>query len=82
MIISAQPPLRPDAALVEEVRRALNRSRNSWLKRIDVSVSEEVVFLKGNVPTFHFKQLALATVMAVAGVVLVRNELVVGSDEG
>lgn len=47
--------------------------------RIDVAIVGEAVILNGNVPTFHLKQLALAAVQSVPGVVLVNNHLKVGA---
>jgi osmotically-inducible protein OsmY len=81
MPLSARSGSSGDVAIAEAVQTALRSSGNSWLKRIVVTVSSEVVILQGTVPTFYVKQLALSTVMRVPGVAMVQNDLAVGNDE-
>jgi osmotically-inducible protein OsmY len=71
----------PPLALIDAVREALALTRHGWLQRVEVSVEGGVVVLRGRVPSFYLKQLAQVTVIAVAGVGPLRNELQVeGSD--
>lgn len=71
-----------DNALGEAVRSALDQSQNSWLRSIEIGVSESEVTLTGEVPNFHLKQLALAAVVEVPGVTRVRNNLHVTAANG
>lgn len=79
---SAPKAVDANSDLVTAVRNALSKSIHSWLQQIDVSNQDEVIVLKGNVPTFHLKQLALAAAMRVPGVVRVSNHLKVGASFG
>lgn len=63
------------------VRGALERTGHTSLRRVEVSYSAGVIVLRGAVPSFYLKQLAQGTVMAVVGVVPVRNELEVGAPD-
>jgi osmotically-inducible protein OsmY len=69
------PPLLADA-----VRSALNKTGYGWLQRVVVTTTGGAVVLRGTVPSFHLKQLAQVTVMAVPGVEVLRNELDVAAD--
>jgi osmotically-inducible protein OsmY len=61
--------------LLDAVRSALNKTAHGWLQRVVVLVEGSVVVLQGKVPSFYLKQMAQATVMAVPGVEVLRNEL-------
>lgn len=71
---------KPDGAevIVGAVRAALEKSGHSWLRRVVVTSEGGCVVLRGVVPSYYLKQLALMTVLAVPGVEEVRNELRVG----
>jgi osmotically-inducible protein OsmY len=62
-------------ALAEAVQCALNETGRSWLQHVVVEVSGRAVILSGSVPSYHLKQLAQVTIMAVPGVELVKNGL-------
>jgi osmotically-inducible protein OsmY len=61
--------------VVTAVRTAFIASGQVWLRRIEVTVDGGAVVLRGQVPSFYLKQMALVTVQGVAGVTAVRNEL-------
>ena len=66
----------PDAhALADAVRSALDKTGHGRLRRIDVEVEGQTVFLRGRLPSFYLKQMAQVTVLAVPGVALLRNEI-------
>jgi osmotically-inducible protein OsmY len=76
------PPGPAPLALADAVREALALTRHGWLQRVTVVVESGAVVLRGRVPSFYLKQLAQVTVMAVAGVGQLRNELrVEGGDQ-
>lgn len=60
---------------VEAIRAALHGSGRGWLRRIEVGVEGGCVVLRGQVPSYYLKQMALAAALAVPGVGSVRNEL-------
>lgn len=62
-------------SLSVKVERALQSTAYSALRGVRVSVHDEVVVLRGRVPTFHMKQIAQAAAGSVPGVREVRNEL-------
>jgi osmotically-inducible protein OsmY len=62
-------------ALAEAIRCALSQTGHSWLQHVVVEVSGRAVILSGTVPSYHLKQLAQVTIMAVPGVELVKNGL-------
>jgi osmotically-inducible protein OsmY len=59
----------------EAVRVALDGTGYGWLRRVEISTEGGCVVLRGRVPSFYLKQLALGTVLAVPGVKGLRNEL-------
>ena len=63
------------AHLADAVRGALAQTGYEWLRRVAVEAEGGSAVLRGVVPSFYLKQLAQVTVMAVAGVEVVRNEL-------
>jgi osmotically-inducible protein OsmY len=64
---------RPEVA--ESARTALQKTGHGWLQRVEVVTEDAVIVLRGRVPSYYLKQIAQATVMAVAGVEVLRNEL-------
>src|SRR4051812_15105905 len=60
---SVAPP-----TLADDVRGALDSSGYTWLRRVVVATSGRSVALRGAVPSYHLKQLAQITVMAIPGV--------------
>ena len=58
-----------------EVERALRSTGYRGLRSIEISVYYQVVFLRGQVPSFHMKQVAQTVARSVSGVREVRNEL-------
>jgi osmotically-inducible protein OsmY len=67
-----------DLRLAERVQRALRATSYLPLRGIDVIVQARLVILVGRVPSYHLKQVALATALAVPGAQQVRNDLEVG----
>jgi osmotically-inducible protein OsmY len=62
-------------ALAEAIQCALNETGRSWLQHVVVEVSGRAVMLSGTVPSYHLKQLAQVTIMAVPGVESIKNAL-------
>lgn len=75
MTTNDRSPACSNPVLEGAVRDALDSSGDSWLRGIDVFATTELVTLKGRVPSFYFKQLALAAALRVPGVIRVHNEL-------
>jgi osmotically-inducible protein OsmY len=73
--LPVEAPAQLTVAPTEAVRLALGETGYTWLRRIDVSAEGACVVLRGGVPSFYLKQLAQKTVLAVAGVKVLRNEL-------
>jgi osmotically-inducible protein OsmY len=67
-----------DRHLAQRVERALHATGYGPLRGIAVSVQARLVILEGRVPSYHLKQVAQASVLSVAGVNQVRNDLRVG----
>ena len=67
-----------DLRLAERVQRALCATGHMPLRGIEVTVQARLVILAGRVPSYHLKQVALATALAVPGAQQVRNALEVG----
>ena len=67
-----------DLCLAERVERALRATGYGPLRGIAVTVQERLVILGGHVPSYHLKQIAQATALAVPGADQVRNDLDVG----
>jgi osmotically-inducible protein OsmY len=68
-------PSHEDRLLAERVQAALRASGYRALKGIRVSVRTQVVSLKGRVFSYHLKQLAQETALAVQGAHQIRNDL-------
>lgn len=66
-----------DARLAERVECALCATGYGALRAVAVSVSDRVVMLLGQVPSYHLKQIAQVTVLAVPGAHQIHNGLVV-----
>jgi osmotically-inducible protein OsmY len=66
---------REDLDLGERVDRALRATGYFPLRGIEVTVHERVVILSGRVPSYHLKQIAQMTALAVPGTRQVRNDL-------
>jgi hypothetical protein len=61
--------------LAEEVGRALRATGYPPLWLIEISVSGRQVSLRGRVPSYYLKQIAQAVVLALPGIVELRNDL-------
>lgn len=68
-------PRPEDRDLAVRVEHALRASGYWSLHVIRVSVRTQVVFLKGRVCSYHLKQLAQETALAVEGANQIRNDL-------
>jgi osmotically-inducible protein OsmY len=68
-------PSPEDRRLAERVERALCATGYGPLRGIAVTVQERLVILGGHVPSYHLKQIAQATALAVPGADQVRNDL-------
>jgi len=67
-----------DLRLAERVERALRATGYMPLRDTEVTVHARLVNLAGRVPSYHLKQVAQATALAVPGALQVRNGLEVG----
>lgn len=70
-------PSPEDLGLAEQTTRALRATGYGPLRHIEVSVSEQVIHLRGQVPSYHLKQMAQEIALAVPGPHHVRNALAV-----
>ncbi len=68
-------PRPEDRHLAERVEEALRASGYRELQVIRVSVRTQVAFLKGRVSSYHLKQIAQETALAVQGAHQIRNDL-------
>jgi osmotically-inducible protein OsmY len=82
MAVSPEPtdgptdPAAPEATpLVGAVRSALEHTGHGWLRLVAVTAEDGAIVLRGRVPSFYLKQMALTAALGVPGVGLVRNEL-------
>jgi osmotically-inducible protein OsmY len=66
-----------DALLAERIRVALRASGYGPLRHIEVVACSGAVILTGAAPSYHLKQVAQATALAVLGTRTVRNDLAV-----
>lgn len=64
-----------DGRLAERVEHALCATGYGSLRAVAVSVSDRVVMLLGRVPSYHLKQIAQETVLAVPGAHQIHNGL-------
>jgi osmotically-inducible protein OsmY len=64
-----------DIRLGERVERALHAAGYGSLRTVAVSVRARVVVLLGRVSSYHLKQVAQTTALAVPGARQIRNEL-------
>jgi osmotically-inducible protein OsmY len=64
-----------DDILPNEVERVLQSTGYQDLRGNEIFVHYGVVFLRGQVPSFHMKQVAQTAARSVSGVREVRNEL-------
>ena len=64
-----------DLDLATRVGCALRATGFAPLRGVEVTVHEQLVILSGQVPSYHLKQLAQATALAVPGAQEVRNDL-------
>jgi osmotically-inducible protein OsmY len=67
-----------EVKLAERVERALCATGYGPLRGIEVTVQARLVILGGRVPSYHLKQVAQTTALAVPGADRVRNDLDVG----
>ncbi len=65
----------PDQELVGRLRDDLRALSPVIARRTAIEVSDGVVTLRGNVPTFHMRQLLVNRCQQVPGVTAVRDEL-------
>ncbi|MFT4558928.1 MAG: osmotically-inducible protein OsmY [Porticoccaceae bacterium] len=75
---SARTPQQTVHALnpvLAEVKRRLGESPYSAIKQIQLEFYEGVLILRGKVPTFYTRQVALALAMTVDGVELVDDRI-------
>jgi osmotically-inducible protein OsmY len=66
-----------EVRLAERVERALRATGYGPLRGIEVTVQARLVILGGRVPSYHLKQVAQTTALAVPGAHQVRNDLAV-----
>jgi osmotically-inducible protein OsmY len=66
-----------DLGLAERVACALGATGYLPLRAVEVSVQGRVTVLQGRVPSYHLKQVAQVTALAVPGVQELHNDLVV-----
>jgi osmotically-inducible protein OsmY len=64
-----------DRALHHQVRRSLRGTGYAALQQIDCRVENGIVELSGDVPSFYFKQIAQAVLLALKQVQRVENRL-------
>jgi osmotically-inducible protein OsmY len=64
-----------DGRLAERVAHALSATGYGPLRGIEVTIHEQLVILGGRVPSYHLKQVAQTTALAVSGARQVRNDL-------
>ena len=67
-----------DLRLAERVERALRGTGYGPLRGIEVTVHARLIILGGRVSSYHLKQVAQTTALAVPGAHQVRNDLDVG----
>ena len=67
-----------DLDLAARVGCALRGTGYAPLSGVEVTVHERLVILRGHVPSYHLKQVAQATALAVPGAQQVRDDLEVG----
>ncbi len=72
---------RADHDLRERMVSYLCSRFRSSLRRLDVESSGGTVTIRGRVPTYYEKQLAINSCRRVAGVVKLVDDVVVGSEE-
>jgi hypothetical protein len=63
------------APLADLVRGALDGTGHGWLRCVRVAHDGGCIVLSGSVPSFYLKQMAQTVVLAVPGVVALRNDL-------
>lgn len=64
-----------DRALQEQAFRTLEATGYPAMRGVDCRVRDGVVDLRGEVPSFYFKQIAQSAVLSLRGVRSVRNHL-------
>ncbi|MBS0208177.1 MAG: BON domain-containing protein [Planctomycetes bacterium] len=67
-----------DEMLKQIIHCSLSQTGYTYFRKLDVSVSSGIVTLEGLVPSYYMKQKAQAAVLAVAAVVALKNNLLVG----
>ena len=72
-----RPPVEvaQSALPIDRVIAALDQTGYGWLRRVAVTAEGGTIILRGKVPRFYLKQMAQSVVLAIPGVVLLRNEL-------
>ena len=68
-----------DGALAQKISHQLAETNRASLKRLSVDVTGGSVTLRGNVSSFHEKQIAIQTCRALAGIGLVTDALEVAA---
>lgn len=64
-----------DRNVMERIERALRKTGYSAMRSVEVSVIDRIVRLVGRVPSYHMKQIAQATALAVPGAHRIYNDL-------
>jgi len=64
-----------DIRLAERIRLALHATGYGALRAIEVSVNDRIVRLMGRVPSYHLKQVAQSTALAISGTRHIHNGL-------
>lgn len=72
-------PSARDDQLLNDIQRSLSDTGYRLLEGVDVSVTSGHVRLTGDVPTFHFKQVATSAVLRTHGVQQLQNDLSVSA---
>jgi len=62
-------------AVEDEVRAALEQSGYAAIRNITFELNDGELTLRGQVPSYYMKQIAVSTVAKVAGVALIYNRL-------
>jgi osmotically-inducible protein OsmY len=68
-----------NADVASQVSQALRATGHLCLRRVRIRVAEGLLILRGEVPSYHVKQVALAAALRVAGVKEMQFELEVVS---
>jgi|GEM_PF-1295609 len=76
---SGDPHHHHDVELLNSILKALDAVGHPELRGLQVTLNRGVVLLRGRVPSYYLKQTAQTTILPVAGVRAVANEILVTS---